>query len=148
MSESAALKKCSRCQQEKLLDDFTNHRNGNHGKRYWCRACETAHRQRWKSENPQRAISVSRRHELRTYGLTEADFQTLLDKQGGRCAICGTDKPGRGHAHFSVDHDHRTGQIRGLLCGNCNTGLGLFSEDTDLLSAAREYLLISRGIIR
>ena len=64
----------------------------------------------------------------------------MYEKQQGRCAICGTDEPGSKFKHFHVDHDHVTGQVRALLCSDCNTGLGKFRDDPDLLRAAATYI--------
>jgi hypothetical protein len=83
----------------------------------------------------------SRRYQLKTkYGITEAEFDALLAEQGGGCAICGTTTPrGRGQ-RFHVDHCHETGKVRGILCSECNTGLGKFRDDPDLLRRALAYL--------
>lgn len=75
---------------------------------------------------------------LRQYGLTPTDFDAMLETQGGRCAICrGDDHNGR---NWCVDHDHATGAVRGLLCTDCNIGLGKFKDDPAILRAAIEYL--------
>lgn len=66
-------------------------------------------------------------------------FLALLARQGGKCAICGTDRPG-GRGTFHVDHDHATGKVRALLCNACNTGLGAFRDDPVRLRAAADYL--------
>jgi hypothetical protein len=74
------------------------------------------------------------------YGLTQAQYDEILAEQGGGCAICGkteTDSTGR---PLSVDHNHRTNEVRGLLCGNCNRALGLFQDDITLLRRAITYL--------
>lgn len=72
------------------------------------------------------------------YGMTTEEIDKLLESQGYVCAICRTDKPeGRG---FSVDHDHTTGKVRGILCGKCNSMLGLGRDDPNILSAGAEYL--------
>lgn len=76
----------------------------------------------------------------RLYGITQAEYDSMLAAQGGRCAICGTDKPERNRKYFAVDHCHKTGAIRKLLCGSCNGGLGLFRDDPTLLRAALNYL--------
>lgn len=74
-----------------------------------------------------------------TYGLTLEDFDELLSAQGGRCAICRTDTPG-GKGRFHVDHCHSTGRIRGLLCCNCNRGIGALKDESALLHKAISYL--------
>lgn len=76
---------------------------------------------------------------LRKYGITSDEYNELFESQQGRCAICG------GHQtefkkRLHVDHDHDTGQVRGLLCGTCNTGLGMFRDNIDLLDKAIKYL--------
>jgi hypothetical protein len=75
----------------------------------------------------------------RKYGITLSDYDKMLEKQNGQCAICGTRKvPNCGR--FVVDHDHSSGKIRGLLCSNCNTGLGLLGDDPQTLESALTYL--------
>lgn len=76
---------------------------------------------------------------LRKYGLTMADFDALLESQGGVCAICKGDRNGPG-ARFHVDHHHRSGEVRGLLCGRCNTAIGLLQDSPELAEAAATYL--------
>lgn len=76
------------------------------------------------------------------YGLSLAQYEDLLRQQSGRCAICGTDR--NGGVAMGVDHDHRTGDIRGLLCDPCNIGLGGFRDDPALLAAASAYLQAKR----
>ena len=72
------------------------------------------------------------------YGITPEQFAERLIAQDNRCAICRTDTPnGKG---WHVDHDHATQAVRGLLCGNCNNGLGNFADDPTRLRAAVEYL--------
>ena len=73
------------------------------------------------------------------YGLTETEYNRIYSKQRGLCAICGT------HAidlncFLCVDHNHKTGKIRGLLCNKCNTGLGMFAESRGNLIKAIQYL--------
>jgi hypothetical protein len=75
----------------------------------------------------------------RKYGITAADYDRMLAKQGGVCAICrGSESGGRGTFH--VDHCHATGRIRGLLCHWCNVALGCFRDRPERLERAIEYL--------
>lgn len=93
-----------------------------------------------------RMSGANRRAQLKTkYGITVEEYQTLLDAQGGACAICKRTEPiGRvatvGPMWLHVDHNHKTGRVRGLLCMECNTGLGKFQDDVTLLQAAIRYL--------
>jgi hypothetical protein len=72
-------------------------------------------------------------------GITHADLKRLEENQTGRCAICGGE-PKFPRVRLCVDHDHATGQFRGLLCGHCNTALGLFKDNPETLRKAAEYL--------
>jgi len=72
------------------------------------------------------------------YGITAEDYDRMLLEQGGRCAICRTDKPGR--KFFAVDHNHQTGAVRKLLCMHCNVAIGYLREDPAIARAAAEYL--------
>ena len=85
-------------------------------------------------------LAAGWRFQLRAYGLTVADYEALVEKQGGRCACCGATEPGRGHVRWCVDHDHKTGQIRGLLCHRCNAGIGLLGDDLESVMRAVVYL--------
>jgi hypothetical protein len=80
----------------------------------------------------------------RAYGITSLDYQELLTEQNNRCAICGVDKCPTGK-RFAVDHDHKTNLIRGLLCKQCNNGLGHFNDDPELLVKAVVYLRSHNG---
>lgn len=78
---------------------------------------------------------------LARYGLTEEAFLALQTAQGGKCAICGRPDSGTAlHSRMSIDHDHRTDLIRGLLCQPCNQGLGAFYDRPQSLAAAIQYL--------
>lgn len=75
----------------------------------------------------------------RTYGLTEEDYYKLLDKQGGGCAICGKTIEQEGK-YLAVDHDHKTGEVRGILCGYHNKYTVGRHRDADLLRKVANYL--------
>jgi len=89
-----------------------------------------------KGENGRR----NRSNHLRIrYGITLADYDEMLENQGGGCAICGK-TPAEEGRHLSVDHDHETGEVRGLLCVDCNRGLGCFRDNSNLCRFAAQYL--------
>jgi hypothetical protein len=95
----------------------------------------------WVKEARKKFPGLSRRRHLKhLYGLTVDQYDTLLQAQNGRCAICSSDKPGGRGKHWHVDHCHDQGHVRGLLCRACNTGLGVFKDDPALLRAAIAYL--------
>ncbi len=76
---------------------------------------------------------------LRKHGLTVADYDRMLAAQRGRCAICRSKDP-RGAGRWHIDHDHVTGQVRGLLCSNCNLALGYLGDDPEIIKAAARYV--------
>lgn len=85
----------------------------------------------WRAANPERVrAGYRRRHLERRFGLTQEHYDALLLAQNGRCAICRKPETRNGSsgklAPLSVDHDHVTGKVRGLLCGSCNYALGTF----------------------
>ncbi len=103
------------------------------GMRIYRRICNAHHR----SKYPVSSEAQRRWYLKKKYGLSLEDFQIMFDIQGGVCAICGEAEVKQ---LLSVDHDHKTDKVRGLLCHLCNTGLGYFRDRPDLLSKAQRYL--------
>lgn len=79
----------------------------------------------------------------RKYGITTDDYNRMVENQNNKCKICGTNEP-RGIGGWKVDHCHTTGKVRGLLCNNCNVGLGYFQDNIEYLEAAIQYLVDAR----
>lgn len=95
---------------------------------------------RWRKLNPQRSKDTVRCATLRKkYGISSADYEKLLEEQGGVCAICGSTES-KVNTRLHVDHDHSSGKIRGILCQPCNVTLGKMQERPDLLRKAADYL--------
>ena len=112
-------------------------------KKAWAEKKEhmVAKHRKWKADNAARWSFLNRKSDLRKYGLTPEAYMDILASQGGVCAICGTNAPGGNNKRtFSVDHDHETGAVRGLLCVKCNTGIGMFADNETLLIKAAEYV--------
>jgi hypothetical protein len=97
-------------------------------------------RHRKPKEDP--AISYIRRR-IKKYGISFDDYQRMLIEQNGVCKICR--KPEKKGKSLSVDHNHKTGKVRGLLCSRHNTGLGCFEDDAALLRSAADYLEKNSG---
>lgn len=79
------------------------------------------------------------------YGITYQEYEFLEKQQGFKCKICGLPETSKNTKYgkimsLAVDHCHKTNKVRGLLCGSCNTGLGKFKEDQELLEKASNYL--------
>lgn len=78
-------------------------------------------------------------HYKKEYGITLAQFQAMLERQGGKCRLCGKDVTlKQKDAH--MDHCHTTGRLRAILCRACNTGVGMLGDSAALLRKAAEYL--------
>ena len=76
---------------------------------------------------------------MKCYGITIDQYEEMLKKQEGRCAICGSEKAG-GPGRMMVDHHHKSGNVRGLLCCNCNFVIGHCLENKAILEKAIAYL--------
>lgn len=96
-----------------------------------------AYQREWRKQNPEKA----RNHNLRKmFNISTEEFNILLKKQVGVCAICKQEERLDRYSYLSVDHCHETGKIRGLLCSSCNRGLGLFQDKISSLENAISYL--------
>lgn len=145
-------KRCTTCWTVKPLENFPPDKRKTDGRQSSCHACTREVSARWREENPEKYEALKkqartdrqklRRFELhlqQTYGITLAQYQEILARQSGVCAICESEHIGRG-SRLHVDHCHKTGRVRGLLCGHCNTAIGLLKEDPKLFDAAVRYL--------
>jgi len=143
------MKQCTVCKEDKALTEFYNKKVSKDGKCSRCKECDNKARHKWQTNNPKKAIASQRNRSLKhKYGITTQDYEAMLNKQGGTCAICNsTESKGAGtHNNFSVDHAHDdTKKIRGLLCNRCNGALGMFSDNMELLQKAVEYLNKNEG---
>jgi Recombination endonuclease VII len=125
------MKHCPDCGVTKPLEEFPRNKNSKDGRHTYCKPCHNARGK----ETIQRLHGNSRHYHLkRRYGIGAVEFDELVRQQGGSCAICGRPDPEH------VDHDHETGKVRGILCFNCNGGLGQFRDSIDALLAAAAYL--------
>ena len=91
---------------------------------------------------PAQASERNRRYQLKKYGMTIESWDAMFAAQDGRCALCRSNEPGR---HWTVDHDHTSGAVRGILCWHCNVGLGHFRDDAATLIAAADYVMRGHG---
>jgi len=136
------MKTCVKCGESQPLDQFWKDKQKGDGLRPYCKNCE---RDRYTSKeyyaqrkHPKYA-TIKHRHKMKKYGITEEEFKAMEIKQNFLCAIC--EKPEKRESTcLSVDHDHVTGRVRGLLCSNCNRGLGYFKDSPGLMKRAASYV--------
>ena len=124
-------KTCPICNESKSSDNFWKRKNGNC--QSYCKICTYENRP---IEYKQERVDA---HILKAYGLTPEQWQLMFNQQNGNCKICGVNSS-QVDRRFAVDHCHKTGKNRGLLCGTCNRALGLFKDDSKLLLKASKYL--------
>lgn len=153
MELSDGLKFCKPCSTVKPISDFPIDRVRADGHYSYCKPCCSERSKRIlavRKSTPEGKASlrrVQRRRALKEiYGLTVEDYDRMVAEQNGLCAICGEPEtsaaPNTNGAVrvLSIDHDHVTGSVRGLLCHRCNVVLGLSNEDPDRLEMAARYL--------
>lgn len=92
----------------------------------------------WRDNNREKLRAYNRERSLRKFGITPAEYDAMLARQNGTCAICHLTNPGG--RRLAVDHCHDTGQVRALLCTNCNTAIGSLLHSPTLCRQAAEYL--------
>jgi len=124
---------CPDCAAFYDKDDFPRNRSAADGLGAYCKPCHN----RRARESRDRLHGGSRHYHLvRRYGISAAEVDALIARQGGVCAICLRHLGQSPH----LDHDHATGEVRAVLCFGCNGGLGLFGDDISRLTAAITYL--------
>jgi hypothetical protein len=130
-------KTCTKCGKEKPATLEFFHRANVHkdGLQYECKECRRKYAKKWFKTNAKKQRILQRK---RNYGLTENEYNAMVFGQENKCAICKKQKTTE--QNLDVDHDHRTGKVRGLLCRRCNLVLGMTKEDKLLLYAIINYL--------
>lgn len=140
--------KCNCCGIWKKGDiEFFEHRKDSKlGYRAVCKECNSKKKKEY-NESHRGQYTKKNNSLLRSYGISLDEYNDLLDKQDGKCRICKTSNPNglKNQKFFAVDHNHTTGEVRGLLCNNCNAAIGLFEENEETLYSAIEYLKETNG---
>ncbi len=100
-----------------------------------------AYQRDWRQRNIERVRQSEREWQARftktrRYGLGDGDYEAIFEHQGNACALCGVQESLR----FSVDHDHEANTVRGILCNQCNRGLGMLGDTAEALRHAVAYL--------
>jgi len=127
-------KRCTKCGEDKELDQFPNERRSSDGVTAQCKACKSEYNKNWRSQKGGNLYDRTVR-----YGMSPEEYEELLEEQLNCCACCGSSNPQR-KSGFVIDHDHNTGLVRGLLCHNCNIGIGQLGDSISGVTNALEYL--------
>ena len=141
------MKICQTCKQEKPKTEFGKSRNFPDGLCPRCKSCarvinkrsKEKHKEKWKARqkryresHPDKCRDIFLKNK---FGITLKDYQDMAKSQNGRCAICGD------VTKLVVDHCHTSGKVRELLCGGCNTALGLIREREEVTIKMRDYII-------
>lgn len=103
-------------------------------------ATKLAKNKAWREQNPDKVAKITRRSQLKKYGLTIEQYDEMVIEWGGVCGICFDNPPRNGKEEpLVVDHCHLSGEVRGLLCWKCNAALGLLGEQN--MASASRYLM-------
>ncbi len=153
---------CPKCKVEKPFAEYPKNKYGRHGIATYCLPCsaeivrarratpegQAVHRaasKRWREANKERHADNNAKWK---YGVEHGTYDTMLAAQDGKCAICGTTDPGNRTGRFAIDHCHNSNQVRGLLCDQCNRGLGMFKDNTSAIQNAIDYLALAKGGVK
>lgn len=157
--------KCQSCKKLKIKVEFSKNSSRSNGLNGFCKECMKKYREKNRKEyskynkeykrvnkeilkEDRKKYQMSNKEKIsdqvravklkRRYGITTQHYDDLLIEQDYKCVICGTEY--RCDKRLHVDHDHETGDVRGLLCGECNRGIGMFKDSQKLLKNAINYL--------
>lgn len=160
---------CTGCNQEKVLDSkhFTKDKNDSSGFTYRCKICRAKAHKDWALKNPDKVKTINdknkekrkkyyntpenklkyrKKYIERKFGIKYEVYEQMYSKQNGLCAICGEPETNKRQEYLSLDHCHKKGHIRGLLCNSCNRGLGYFRDNQQYLENAKNYLNESNNV--
>lgn len=127
------IKKCSKCKVEKQVTEFFKNKCKKDSYDGYCKDCTKLVRKKTDSKlNKERAIKSR-------YGLTKIQLDLKFEKQNSSCGIC-KNKLDLNKRSTYIDHNHKTGETRDILCSKCNTVLGFVNEDIELLKEFIEYI--------
>jgi hypothetical protein len=140
-------KKCTKCTEWFPFTDFASDRKSKDGLAWHCKTCKSKKDQERFRLNPEQKRDANYRA---NYGITAKQYDRMFIEQGGVCASCGLPETrgpqGRNAKHrageianLSVDHDHETGDVRSLLCGDCNIAFGVMREDPERIQKLKKY---------
>lgn len=152
--DCSQIKLCRKCQTKKPITEFNRSVRSADGYQYSCKECIKQRKREAYRQDPEKVLRRNNKYVyrkgtregtrermlLREYGLTLDAYDELLRQQDYVCKICKTKERERGRKRLAVDHDHKTGEVRGLLCDPCNRALGMFKDDEQILLSAIRYV--------
>jgi len=147
LMSNSILRECNECKIKKPLEDFNKNKDCTLGRVSTCKSCQSiksAKRYQEYRKNPDFRHRNINAHFIRRYGISHNEVLKMKEEQDNKCAICHKEDK-----RLHLDHNHDTGQIRKMLCFNCNSVLGYAKENPEILAEAIKYLVyynINRNI--
>lgn len=139
---------CSQCKRKLPVDQFfrDSSKPANGGRHYNCKKCKQAAVNKWRAKNPEKDATYKQVNRFRKAGVTTDynEMAALRERRAGLCESCDNKERVIQHKSkkiLSVDHDHVTGKLRGLVCSDCNHGIGAFMDDPNRMLRAIIYLM-------
>lgn len=139
---------CPKCNINKSISEFNKYKKRKDGMQVWCKKCmsENRYERYHKSIDVRERFYISARKTLvKKYNISWEEYLELIKKQNNKCDICVKEETQRSNKNgridsLRIDHDHKTGKVRGLLCSKCNFGISQFNDDIKLLYNAIKYI--------
>lgn len=131
------MKTCIACKEEKDESEFPPNKSTKDKLNRKCRPCFNQYMKEWYSKNKdihKARVNASRPHKSSKYGISEEEYETLINKFNGKCHLC------KKKNATDIDHCHKTNKVRGVLCSGCNTSLGKLGDTVESLQKAVDYL--------
>jgi hypothetical protein len=131
-------KQCRCCLEVKPIDRFRKNSPSKNGVRYYtniCKPCDNRNRNLRRAGKPKMKAKLQRSRVKYKYGLTMDEINQMIENQGNKCKICDNI-----FEKLVIDHDHKSGKVRGMLCAGCNSGLGFFKDNIENFKSAIKYL--------
>lgn len=128
--EAITSRVCNVCGVEKPVSDLVKSKRFRGGYMPTCKPCRNEYWRRHRASSAEararHSDTVRRSRLLGDYGISQADYERMVIEQDGKCKLCGTGEKGRNDRfrYWNIDHDHATGEVRGLLCHICNISIG------------------------
>lgn len=132
------MKKCTTCGVNKSREDFYKSKSYKDGLGYRCKECDGKARAKFREKHLDKEKARQKYRNIKCrYGLSKEEYDRLYERSGGACYSCGRVPA---NMQICVDHCHETGRVRGLLCTECNKGLGLIGDTIESVEKLLEYL--------
>ena len=137
-------KQCQKCKIVHPVEAFTKNTRRKDNLATWCKQCRAEYAKLYRASHKEKIKNKQRDIRYKeSYGISLQDYNHILEKQGNKCACCGTTQPSKSPGkwtNFCVDHCHLTGEVRGLLCNSCNIGIGKLGDNLSGVLNAVSYL--------